>query len=335
MTTPQAEELQRVYHALGDEMSKVIYRHRLLYSLLGEREEIMKVIYNCSPACKLLNTLKVCYYGAGAGGGWLVQYNRNARFVIDNYKTGVFCGLPIISFNDFLKLPDYKEYLIIVTVGKENIRQEIARQLDNHSLRFVFGYFDLQYFDLHNLRLQDEYFADVGALDGETTKYFLDHFENGHAYVFEPNPLQFEVTKERLRDYPQAELFPCGAYDENTTLRFDTRDVDTGSAKVSESGDIEIEVRRLDDVLGDRKVTFIKMDIEGSELAALHGAEQIIREQRPKLAICVYHKPEDIWEIPNFVLNCCPGYKLYLRHYSISYTETVLYAICEEEHNTC
>ena len=93
------------------------------------------------------------------------------------------------------------------------------------------------------------------------------------------------------------------------------------------SSDLEIEVRKLDDMLRDRKVTFLKMDIEGSELAALRGAERIIREQRPKLAICVYHKPEDMWEIPGFILNCHPDYKLYLRHYSISYTETVLYAV--------
>ncbi len=73
-----------------------------------------------------------------------------------------------------------------------------------------------------------------------------------------------------------------------------------------EDGDISIEVRRLDDILGNRPVTFIKMDIEGSELAALRGAERIIRQQRPKLAICVYHKPEDMWEIPNFILNCRP-----------------------------
>ena len=81
------------------------------------------------------------------------------------------------------------------------------------------------------------------------------------------------------------------------------------------------------DLLGGRKVTFLKMDIEGSELAALRGAERIIREQRPKLAICVYHKPEDMWEIPSFILSCHPDYKLYLRHHSMLADETVLYAV--------
>ena len=68
--------------------------------------------------------------------------------MIDQYKTGVFCGLPIISLEDFLKLPDCKEYLIIVTVGKEEFRREIAMELDSHGLRYIFAYFALQYFEL-------------------------------------------------------------------------------------------------------------------------------------------------------------------------------------------
>ena len=328
-------ELISVYNALSDDVSRRIYKHRLLYSLLREPEEITEIIYECSPISARLGSSKICYYGAGAGGNWLIQNNKNTPFVIDKYKTGMFYGLPIISLDDFLKLPDYKEYLIIITVGKENARHEIAEELDRYGLTYLFGYSGFgdcnsQYFELRSLFQADwknEYFVDVGALDGETTEYFLKHFENGHAYVFEPNPKQFEITKERLRAYPQAELFPYGAYDKNIKLNFNPAEGDEGSAKVSETGGIEIEVRKLDDLLGDRKVTFVKMDIEGSELAALRGAERIIREQRPKLAICVYHKPEDMWEIPNFILRCHPDYKLYLRHYSITHTETVLYAV--------
>ena len=74
-------------------------------------------------------------------------------------------------------------------------------------------------------------------------------------------------------------------------------------------------------------MTFIKMDIEGAELEALRGAESIIRKQRPKLAICVYHKPEDIWTIPMYILSLQNDYRLFLRHYSFGDTETVLYAI--------
>ncbi len=311
MRLPDAEEFQKIYDALQDETSKKIYKHRLLYSLLGEREELKEMVETCVSGGdvvrdqKDLEGRKVCYYGAGAGGLWMVRYNRNVPFLIDRYRTGTLKGLPILSLDAFLELPDCKEYLIIITVSKAEFRQEIAADLE----------------------LKNECFADVGALDGETTEYFLSHFENGHAYVLEPNPEQFSVTAERLRDCPEVELFPYGAYDENTTLRFDTEEGNEGGAKVSESGDIEIEVRRLDGLLENRPVTFLKMDIEGSELAALRGAERIIREQRPKLAICVYHKPEDMWEIPSLILQYDPDYKLYLRHYSLCDLETVLYAI--------
>lgn len=333
MRLPDAEEFQKIYDALQDETSKKIYKHRLLYSLLGEREELKEMVETCASGGDVVRDLKdlegrkVCYYGAGAGGLWMVRYNRNVPFLIDRYRTGTLKGLPILSLDAFLELPDCKEYLIIITVSKAEFRQEIAADLERHGLRYVFGFPNFQYFDLPELELKNECFADVGALDGETTEYFLSHFENGHAYVLEPNPEQFSVTAERLRDCPEVELFPYGAYDENTTLRFDTEEGNEGGAKVSESGGIEIEVRRLDDLLGGRKVTFLKMDIEGSELAALRGAERIIREQRPKLAICVYHKPEDMWEIPSLILQYDPDYKLYLRHYSLCDLETVLYAI--------
>lgn len=210
--------------------------------MLGEKAEITQMVYECSPASALLRTSKVCYYGAGAGGSWLVRYDRKAAFVIDKFKTGTLEGLPIISLDAFLELPDCKEYLIIITVGKEKLCQKIAAELDSHGLRYLFGYFDLQYFDLQyfglpSLNLRDECFVDVGALDGETTKYFLEHFENGHAYVLEPNPMQFAVTKERLRYFPEAELFPYGAYDQNTTLCFDTSETDLGSAKIPKAGE--------------------------------------------------------------------------------------------------
>lgn len=57
---------------------------------------------------------------------------------------------------------------------------------------------------------------------------------------------------------------------------------------------------------------FIKMDIEGSELEALKGAEKLIRERKPSLAICVYQKENDVIEIPFYLKSLVPEYKLYL-----------------------
>lgn len=87
-----------------------------------------------------------------------------------------------------------------------------------------------------------------------------------------------------------------------------------------------VEVVALDDVLFDKEITFIKMDIEGAEYAALKGASRIIGSQKPKLAICIYHKPQDIWELPELILQLNSEYRFYIRHYSYKDNETVLYA---------
>ena len=90
---------------------------------------------------------------------------------------------------------------------------------------------------------------------------------------------------------------------------------------------MKVEMVALDDLLANKKPTFIKMDIEGGEYEALKGAEKIVREQHPKLAISVYHLPRDIFDIPALILSYYPDYKLYLRHYSPFVEETILYAV--------
>ena len=89
------------------------------------------------------------------------------------------------------------------------------------------------------------------------------------------------------------------------------------------------EVVSIDDYFcgSDEKVSFIKMDIEGAELDALEGGRKIIGSYLPKLAICIYHKPEDLWKIPLFIKNNWNDYKIYIRHHTELMTETVCYAV--------
>lgn len=82
----------------------------------------------------------------------------------------------------------------------------------------------------------------------------------------------------------------------------------------------------IDSVVGDDKVTFIKMDVEGSELQSLKGAQKTIRKNRPRLAISVYHRPEDLVEIAEYILELNPEYQFILRQYNSNFWETILYA---------
>lgn len=69
------------------------------------------------------------------------------------------------------------------------------------------------------------------------------------------------------------------------------------------------------------------MDIEGFELDALMGAKGLIETYKPKLAICVYHKCEDLVSIVEYLAQLVPEYQFYMRHYTYSQHETVLYAV--------
>ena len=73
----------------------------------------------------------------------------------------------------------------------------------------------------------------------------------------------------------------------------------------------------------------IKADVEGSELALLEGALATIKRCRPSLAISIYHKPADFYELPLWIHNLNLGYKLYMRHYHPVFSDTVCYALPE------
>lgn len=73
------------------------------------------------------------------------------------------------------------------------------------------------------------------------------------------------------------------------------------------------------------KITFVKMDIEGAELQALEGMENMIKQDIPKHAICLYHRPQDMWEIPLYLYQIMPNYQFLIRHHDFEDNETVLY----------
>lgn len=104
-----------------------------------------------------------------------------------------------------------------------------------------------------------------------------------------------------------------------------------GSSIICDDGEVSISAVTIDETIrkGD-KVTFIKMDVEGAELESLKGAKEIIIRDKPKLAISIYHKPEDMAAIPLYIKRLVPKYKFYIRHHSNGSSETVLYAIMEE-----
>ncbi len=174
-----------------------------------------------------------------------------------------------------------------------------------------------------------EVFVDCGAYDGDTITTFIEQMQEedltyGKIIAFEPDERNFKKLQQLYDGNNKCQLIDKGVYKERDTLKF-IKNANTSSS-ISEEGEEIIEVESIDNVMNGDKATYIKMDIEGSELAALRGAKDTICKYKPKLAICIYHKREDLMEIPQFIKSLVPEYKLYLRAYSSAAVEIVLYA---------
>ena len=186
-----------------------------------------------------------------------------------------------------------------------------------------------QYFEDGLVELSaKERFVDCGAFDGDSAEAFVDalHRRGIDRYEeivsFEPDVGNYH--KMCSRDLPRHTCVCKGVSDSPGTVSFTA---DGTSGHVQADGSEQIELESIDHYLNGTQATMIKMDIEGMELSALKGAEQTIRAWRPKLAICIYHKREDLWEIPEYIKGLVPDYRFYIRAYDDTACELVLYAL--------
>jgi FkbM family methyltransferase len=186
-----------------------------------------------------------------------------------------------------------------------------------------------QYFPEGIISLSDrEVFVDGGAYSGDTMLAFLRKTKNQYArgYAFEPDPanaarLRALAGRHRWRDVL---VLTKGLWSKAEALRFYASEGPSISA-VSGTGNTSVVVDTVDNEAPE--ATFIKLDIEGAELEALKGAAGTIKRNRPKLAVCLYHKPEDLFEIPLFLKSLVPEYRFYLRQHQPVACELVLYAV--------
>lgn len=189
----------------------------------------------------------------------------------------------------------------------------------------------LQYFDASIIGNNVTRFVDAGAYIGDTAEKYIELYGQTYDKIFclEPDKGSYQLLCENVKknNWNRVFTYNIGLHSKFEKLKFDTITQGGGmSNHVSKDGNVTIDVNRLDAVINER-VDLIKMDIEGSELEALKGSEQIIKKYQPALAICIYHKKEDYFAIPKLIHEICPQYKLYIRQYSFSDAETILYAV--------
>ena len=194
-----------------------------------------------------------------------------------------------------------------------------ANYMHRHKVRLNDQYFE------EFMQFQNEVFVDAGGFDGDTTEEFCKRYPDYEkVFLFEPSDTNLNLAKLRLQGYKNIEFFPVGLSNEQGVLHFNP---EAGSASaVTSVGDVSIEVDTLDKLVQER-VSFIKMDLEGWELQALEGCKAHITNAKPKLAIAVYHHARDFRLVYKYVMSLNPRYKVYLRHYTQGWSETVMFFV--------
>ena len=199
-----------------------------------------------------------------------------------------------------------------------------------------------QYFEIPEFCIpcRNEVFVDCGAYTGDTLENYIN-IKVGifkKIYCFEPTEKIFHalnIRKNRLLGEWALEEKQIVTEEKLVASKNGIKYfMDDGNGEASNRSIEEkfmksktIIAVSLDEYFADKKEkpTFIKADIEGEEVEMLEGAAKIIAEKKPLLAICVYHKIDDLYEIPILLKQFHPEYKMAIRHHMLNYYESVLY----------
>lgn len=269
---------------------------------------------------------------------WLKKQKEKNPIFFEMYACDPFSKEPT-NYN-FVK-DNINEFEKVYNFFKDKLSKETMVKIINFKISGDRKYVDKIYrkniyFDKNIIKLNNnEVYMDIGAYTGDSIDRFIIATAGKYKKIIaiEPDRNNFFVLKKhiRIKKYKNVELYNICVLDRRGTINF--LGGLAGSSGIMEENfllkqqNYKVNVIKIDDIMKDNKVDIIKMDIEGSELKALKGCEKTIRKWKPQLAISVYHRREDLLNIPLMIKSIVPEYKLYLRHYSKSMLDTVLYAV--------
>ena len=283
--------------------------------------------------------------------------NETAVLIPTRYYKEIYAQLKTLGFpmvdrildgkqgiDDFLKKSKAEEIIeglwdtIDILADEESCRLLVRLIQEWVTNEYVYGQTDdlctePQYFPEDIITNEpNEVYVDCGAYTGDNILDFVN-FTQGifkSYYAFELSARNYlEIKKNVSENWKRYEdkfvLENKGVSDSTGVIRYEEHDE---GSKMEVQGTQDGEIVALDDYfVSGEKVTFIKMDIEGAEMQALQGAYETISENLPKLAICIYHKPQDLWEIPLFIKKNWKQYDIFIRHHTDLLNETVCYAV--------
>lgn len=180
-------------------------------------------------------------------------------------------------------------------------------------------------------------YIDCGAYVGDSLELFIEKGGSGAMYYcFEMDKEIYQILNKNIRekysDYKNnIKIYPYGVGEQ--TMQMTYIEDDTGGSRLDNNASKKAQIIALDDLCFETKIDFLKMDIEGAEQQALRGSTNLIRRDKPVLAISMYHSFRQIVELPQIIRQLDDNYHMYIRHHKHTIDDTVLYAIWEESIN--
>jgi FkbM family methyltransferase len=234
--------------------------------------------------------------------------------------------------NFYRKLANYRSKYQLKTILQ--FWMTFSPKIGEHGVDFTFGH----YYDLDLIKCdENEVFVDCGAFDGDSILTFIKQYGGKYKsiYGYELTHATYKKALENTKGHERIYIRNAGVADKNGTMTFQDMLIPGGN-RLMDGGNAVGNIVKMDDDIHE-DITFIKMDIEGAEIAALLGAAEHIKRTKPKLAISLYHKLSDLINIPKLIHLLVPEYKLYFQHCPPPGfpfpTEYVLLAVCENQIN--
>jgi FkbM family methyltransferase len=166
---------------------------------------------------------------------------------------------------------------------------------------------------------------DCGACDGDTIAAMLAAgYQVDRIVAFEPDLTNYNKLRARFAA-TGGTFLPCVVSDSTGTVQFGAGH--GPASRVTDHDGVTLQSLTIDEACQGFNPTLVKMDIEGSEQAALRGAVETLRRVRPGLAISIYHNPDDLWNIPLFIARLDLNYTMFIRGHGHSGFDLVLYCV--------
>jgi FkbM family methyltransferase len=248
---------------------------------------------------------------------------------LTDWFSGKKYGTPFISLlKTIFSLPTFKKGQLMIKSIKESggfysielkgIKHKLyyPKNMPLDTLRYtikeLFFDYDDHYYEIKETKVSPgDVVVDCGAAEGLFPLMIMNRCKK--VYAIEPLPDYIRSLKKTFADVPNVEVIQSAIGDKKGKgiLKAD----DVASTLINSGDGISVEINTIDDLFFNKgiKVSYIKSDTEGFDLAVMKGAERTIKMFKPKIAVAVYHKADECEQIHDFIISLNLGYKIKIK----------------------